>query len=100
MDICTQEATLYTNSFGFGSPMDAGYSGFDAGPDLTLASLPTTPPTSSFSIGGLPFPGLDYIRNYNPGGFNVNGEQDWLWQSYDSHAFGVDPDIPFSVGGF
>ena len=100
MDICTQEATLYTNSFGFGSPMDASYSGFDAGPDLTLASLPTTPPTSSFSIGGLPFPGLDYIRNYNPGGFNVNGEQDWLWQSYDSHAFGVDPDIPFSVGGF
>jgi len=98
MDICAQEATMY-NSFGFGSPIDGGYPGYEIGSDTPLPSSSTTPPTSSFPISGLPFPGLDYIRNYNPGGFNVNGEQDWLWHSYDPHAFGVDPDIPFSIGG-
>jgi hypothetical protein len=78
--------------------MDGSYSGYEVASDMTLAGLSTTPPTSSFSVTGLPFPGLEYIRNYNPGGFNPSGEQDSLWQSYDPGAFGLDPDIPFTIG--
>lgn len=94
----TQEPTLYASSYGFGSTMDGSYSGYEVASDMTLAGLSTTPPTSSFSVTGLPFPGLEYIRNYNPGGFNPSGEQDSLWQSYDPGAFGLDPDIPFTIG--
>lgn len=101
MDIYTtpvQEPTLFSNSFGYGSTMDGSYSGYDATSDMTLAGLSTTPPSASFSVTGLPFRGLDYIRNYNPGGFNASGEQDSLWSSYDPGAFGLDPDLPFTIG--
>lgn len=78
--------------------MDGSYSAYDATSDLTLAGLSTTSPSTSFAATGLPFPGLEYIRNYNPGGFNAGGEQDLLWRSYDPGAFGLDPDLPFTIG--
>jgi len=93
-----QDAGLYVNSFGYGSTIEGGYSGYEGTSDLTLAGLSTTPPGTSFAVTGLPFRGLDYIRNYNPGGFNASGEQDSLWQSYDPGAFGFDPDLPFTIG--
>ncbi|KXN87885.1 Transcriptional activator protein acu-15 [Leucoagaricus sp. SymC.cos] len=95
----TQEPTLYANSFGFGSTLEGGYSRYEAASDMTLAGLSTTPPSNSFAVTGLPFRGLDYIRNYNPTGFNASVEQDALWQSYDPTAFGLDPDIPFTIAG-
>ena len=66
-----------------------------------LAS-PTTvsgsPPLSNFAAPGLPFRGLDYIRNYNNSGYTTIPE-DQLWQNFDTSAFGFDPDIPFDFGG-
>ncbi|KAG5646422.1 hypothetical protein DXG03_003472 [Asterophora parasitica] len=73
----SSEAALYPNSFGYGTSLDT-YPGYD--PDLTMAGLSVTPPSSSFAATGLPFRGLDYIRNFNPG------------------AFGYDPDLPFTLG--
>jgi len=78
--------------------MDGGYSGYEVTSDMTLAGLSTPPPSTSFAATGLPFRGLEYIRNYNPGGFNSSVEQDQLWQSYDPGAFGLDPDLPFTIG--
>lgn len=92
------DTSLYTNAFNaFGSGID-GYGGFDAG-DLSggYTGLSTTPPSSSFNAAGLPFRGLDFIRNYNPSGY-LPGDQDSLWQSYDPGAFGYDPDLPFTLG--
>lgn len=92
------DQTLYNNSFGaYGSALD-NYGNYDTS-DLTtnLSGLSTTPPSSSFAASGLPFRGLDFIRNYNSGGYPV-GDQDALWQSYDPGAFGYDPDLPFTLG--
>jgi hypothetical protein len=94
----SQDTSLYANAFGaFGSGIE-GYGGFDTG-DLSggYTGLSTTPPSSSFNAAGLPFRGLDFIRNYNPAGY-LPGEQDSLWQSYDPGAFGYDPDLPFNLG--
>lgn len=55
-----------------------------------------TPPTSSFATTGLPFAGLDFIRNYTPGGYGDG--QDGLWQGFDGGEFRYDPDLPFSLG--
>lgn len=64
--------------------------------------LSTTPPTSSFNASGLPFRGLEFIRNYSPGGYlagdNFMGEPESLWQSYDPLSFNVNPDLPFTLG--
>ncbi|KAG6855066.1 hypothetical protein C0991_005995 [Blastosporella zonata] len=66
--------------------------------DLTMAGLSVASPSSSnFAATGLPFRGLDYIRNFNPGGYSAN-DQDSLWHSYDPGAFGFDPDLPFTLG--
>jgi hypothetical protein len=101
MDIYTTptipEPTLFSNSFGYGSTMDGNFSAFDATSDVTLAGLSTAPPSTSFSVTGLPFRGLDYIRNYSTGGISASGEQDSLWSSYDPGAFGLDPDLPFTT---
>ncbi|KAH9007096.1 fungal-specific transcription factor domain-containing protein [Lactarius hatsudake] len=48
---------------------------------------------SSFLAGGLPFHGLDYLRNFDPEG----GEQDALGQGFDAGAFRCDPEIPFAL---
>jgi hypothetical protein len=94
----TPDQALFGNPFGpYASPFDS-YGGYDPTSDFSggLAGLSSTPP-SSFAASGLPFRGLDYIRNYNPSGF-VTGVQESLWQSYDPGAFGYDPELPFSLG--
>ncbi|KAF8974598.1 fungal-specific transcription factor domain-containing protein [Flammula alnicola] len=93
------DQTMYGNSFGtYASAMD-GYGNYDPTSELSggLAALSSTPPSSSFAASGLPFRGLDFIRNYNPSGY-ATGDQDALWQSYDPGAFGYDPDLPFTLG--
>lgn len=63
-----------------------------------LSLLGNSPPQlSGFQGPGLPFRGLDFIRNYNTGGY-APGEQDALWQSFDAASFGYDPEIPFTLG--
>lgn len=89
------DTNLYTNPYSTYS-IDGGYTGYE---DITgtMTGLSTTPPSSSFAASGLPFRGLDFIRNYNPGGY-ITGDQDSLWHSYDPGAFGYDPDLPFTLG--
>ena len=97
----SQDSTPFTTSFNpYTSPVDGTFTGFDAA-DIsnTMSSLSTTPPSSSFAATGLPFRGLEFIRNYNPGGYST-GEQDALWQSFDPGAFGYDPELPFILGDF
>lgn len=65
--------------------------------DVGYTQLSTTPPTSSFPAPGLPFLGLDYIRNYNTNGYSTS-DQDPLWQTFDAGAFGIDPELPFTFG--
>ena len=57
-----------------------------------------SPPTSSFATPGLPFAGLEFIRNYTPGVFEE--QQGGLWQGFDGGEFQLDPDLPFSLGEF
>jgi hypothetical protein len=54
-----------------------------------------TPPYANFPTPGLPFAGLDYIRNYNPDGFS--GADDSLWQSIDPGAFHYESDLPWAL---
>lgn len=104
----------YANNSGF-SPtnptIDTSYLQFGGGPDMNVdvtGGLSTTPPSATFAGPGLPFRGLDYIRNYNnPGpssnGYSMGGNdiyQDALWQTFDPGAFGLDPEVPFSFGDF
>lgn len=63
---------------------------------LGLPGQGESPPSSSFAAPGLPFPGLDYIRNYNTGTYEENN--DALWQAFDGGEFRFDPDLPFSLG--
>ncbi|KAG6333504.1 hypothetical protein ID866_5580, partial [Astraeus odoratus] len=65
--------------------------------DMGYSTLSTTPPTSSFPGPGLPFLGLDYIRNYNSNGYSLAGDQDSLWQAFDARSFGLDPELPFII---
>jgi hypothetical protein len=58
----------------------------------------STPPSSSFPVSGLPFSGLDFLRNYNS--YPANFGQNSLWQAFDERAFGYDPELPFSLGDF
>ena len=77
------------------SPLEV-YQGYES-VDLAggLGGLPSSPTSTAYPTS-LPFRGLDYIRNYNPNGYA--NEQDSLWQSYDPGAFGLDPDLPFTLG--
>lgn len=90
------DTNLYPNNFNNYGAFDT-YGNYDTS-DLStpMTGLSTTPPSSTFAANGLPFRGLDFIRNYNSG--YVTGDQDSLWQSYDPGAFGYDPDIPFTLG--
>ena len=59
----------------------------------------TTPPSAGFAAPGLPFHGLDYIRNYNPGaGAAFMNDKEQYWQS-SLDSFGMDPEIAFTLGG-
>lgn len=51
---------------------------------------------------GLPFQGLEMLRNYNTGshGYPNGMDQDSLWQSYDPGAFGYAPEVTFTLGGY
>lgn len=93
----SQDPSLYGNFGPYSTPLDGGFTAFEATSDMNVTGLSTTPPTASFNASGLPFHGLDFIRNYHPGGYPT-GDQDSLWQSYDPGAFGYDPDLPFTLG--
>lgn len=100
LDMFPQDSSMtfpYTNYH----THDSTYLGYDSQGGANgggASGLSTTPPTASFAATGLPFRGLDYIRNYN-GGYpdSLGGDQDSLWQSYDPGAFGYDPDLPFTL---
>ncbi|EIW62114.1 uncharacterized protein TRAVEDRAFT_115809 [Trametes versicolor FP-101664 SS1] len=98
------------------SPYLSNFDGASFGMDFSPApaSAPvggtgTTPPSAGFAAPGLPFRGLDYIRNYDPTSGSPNagagapyvglGEQDQYWQPFDAGAFGVDPEVAFTLGG-
>ena len=55
-----------------------------------------SPPSSSFAANGLPFAGLDYLRNFNPGTYDEPQEN--LWQGFDGNDFRYEPDLPFTFG--
>lgn len=93
----SQESSMYSNNYMYPSSLDTAYPGYDGTSDMTMPGLGSTPPSASFAATGLPFRGLDYIKNYNLGGYAVT-DQDSLWQSYDPGAFGLDPDLPFTLG--
>ncbi|KAJ3762896.1 putative fungal-specific transcription factor [Lentinula raphanica] len=101
------ENVLYGASSGIYPSQLDNYSGFDtAGThdpvNHGMNGLSTTPPTASFDAPGLPFRGLEFIRNYNPGGYSASdnflGEPESLWQSYDPTSFNYNPDLPFTLG--
>jgi hypothetical protein len=98
----SQESSMHYvgGSYGQPSTIDTHYLQYDVSPDMgAVSTLSTTPPTASFAGTGLPFRGLDFIRNYNPGGYPGGaGDQDSLWQSFDPGAFGYDPELPFTLG--
>ncbi|KZT12954.1 uncharacterized protein LAESUDRAFT_689966 [Laetiporus sulphureus 93-53] len=81
------------------SGLEHAYIGYDGvGTDPSMFGLPgsSPPSTNGFVAPGLPFRGLDFIRNYNPSGFPVGGDQEW--HTFDPTAFGYDPEIPFTLG--
>lgn len=82
------EASIDPNLMDYNTP---------SGPMLDFSHPSDTPPSSSFAASGLPFHGLDFIRNYTPGVFVEDG-QDALWQSFDAGEFRYDPDLQFSLG--
>ncbi|KAJ6516121.1 fungal-specific transcription factor domain-containing protein [Mycena sanguinolenta] len=96
VDIYSSSGLYSSNTYGGYDPQEPrGYYGDLGG---SLAELSSTPPTASFAATGLPFRGLDYIRNYgNGGGYSMN-EQDSLWNTYDPGAFEYNPDLPFTLG--
>ncbi|KAK7061529.1 fungal-specific transcription factor domain-containing protein [Favolaschia claudopus] len=98
VDIYPSGMSYPSNSYsGFEHSDSHGYHGHsDLG--TNLAEFSSTPPTSSFAATGLPFRGLDYIRNYGNGGGYSMGEQDSLWNTYDPGAFEYNPDLPFTLG--
>ncbi|KAI5120922.1 hypothetical protein M0805_002902 [Coniferiporia weirii] len=72
--------------------------GSTLGPALNVQqqSQGDLPSTTSFDTSGLPFPALDFIRNYTPGLYDDG--QDGLWQGFDGGEFQYDPDLQFSLG--
>lgn len=98
VDAYPSNMSYSSNAYGGYDVIDSRgyYSQSDLGGNLT--ELSSTPPTASFAATGLPFRGLDYIRNYGNGGGYSMGEQDSLWHSYDPGAFEYNPDLPFTLG--
>ncbi|KAJ7276174.1 fungal-specific transcription factor domain-containing protein [Mycena haematopus] len=95
VDIYPSGLSYPSNTYGGYEPPDSrGYYRLGG----SLAELSSTPPIASFAAPGLPFRGLDYIRNYGNGGGYSIGEQDSLWNTYDPGAFEYNPDLPFTLG--
>jgi hypothetical protein len=97
----SQDTSTFTTPFNtYSSPVDGAFTGFDTAEVRSpMPGLSTTPPSSTFAATGLPFSGLEFIRNYNPAGYST-GEQEALWHSFDPGAFGYDPELPFTLGDF
>jgi hypothetical protein len=72
-------------------PSYLAYSGAQSQDFFGTSAPSTTGP--SYLTGGLPFHGLDYLRNFDPEG----GEQDALGQGFDAGAFRYDPELPFKL---
>ncbi|KAJ7068066.1 fungal-specific transcription factor domain-containing protein [Mycena amicta] len=90
----SQGMDLYSSNLSYPS-----YAGADLGYGSDLGG--SMAEFSQFAGPGLPFRGLEFIRNYgavagNGAGYEM-GEQD-LWHSYDPGAFQLNPDIPFTLG--
>lgn len=63
-----------------------------------VGSMGDSPPALNGFVGpGLPFRGLDFIRNYNPSGYMSNDQDAWQ-ASFDATNFGMDPELPFTLG--
>jgi hypothetical protein len=79
-------------------------SGSIGGFDQLNGMGPLLHPSTPLDNPGLPFPGLEFIRNYNQAGgsgssgFAPSMDQDSLWHSYDPGAFGLDPESAFTLG--
>ncbi|KAI3596720.1 hypothetical protein WG66_016356 [Moniliophthora roreri] len=106
-----QNAELYsptshdnTMPFGRDSSFVESFSNFSFSPDLSasLGALSTSPTSTSFAATGLPFRGLEYLRNYPSDGHSIGdyymGDQESIWQSYDPTSFEYNPDLPFTLG--
>lgn len=94
------QSTLNPSSFDNGSatqPMydDTFFSSFGGLRDVDM-SAPASSANSAFAASGLPFRGLDYIRNYTPNSGELSGVS--VWPALDASTFGLAPDIPFSLG--
>ncbi|KAJ7638605.1 fungal-specific transcription factor domain-containing protein [Roridomyces roridus] len=94
-----QGVDMYPPNYTYG-----GYDGdsrrYQFGPSEmgNIGELSSTPPISSFAASGLPFRGLEFIRNYG-NGYSLGEQQDSaMWQSYDPGAFEYNPDLPFTLG--
>lgn len=62
-------------------------------------SMASIAPSTHFPAPGLPFRGLDYIRNFDNGNGN-DGYQDTLAHTFDAGAFRLDPEIGFNLADF
>ena len=54
----------------------------------------------AFLAMGLPFSGLEFIRNYPSDGYSTDPASSSLWQTLDPEAFIQDPEMPFSFQDF
>ena len=88
--------------FGSGNPNHNGQdfaSYASASPFGAMINLPgqgESPPSSSFATQGLPFPALDFIRNYNGNGYDESQES--FWQVFDNGDYRFDQDMTFPLG--
>ncbi|TFY83848.1 hypothetical protein EWM64_g177 [Hericium alpestre] len=95
-----QNHMFQPSPYDLSSTVDPSFLSYD-GSTSQLGNGLNTMPSSSFAAPGLPFRGLDYIRNYDAEGFPMNGsENDLVQQGFDAGAFKFDPEIPFSLGDF
>lgn len=98
-DSAYSQGTEFTNALGYGhttpSTIDPSFMayGSSVGSLMNLQAQGDSPPLSAFPVQGLPFPGLDYIRNYTPG---MDDSQDGVWPSFDGGEFLYDPGLQFT----
>lgn len=114
----SQYNDIYSGGTPFSQHVENSFS-YDQFDQSFSGGLSTTVPvpSASFSAPGLPFRGLDYIRNFNQDQFGNGTEMDtgtsgsgmntaatggageFLWNnaSYDPGAFELNPDVPFSL---
>lgn len=82
-------------------PPDGQFMSYDDSGGMMGYPDPSLTPSSSFRTPGLPFRGLDFIRNYTPDNSSSHDGRDTLWQaSYGSGDFRFDPDLQFLSAGY